>query len=121
MASCAAISSMFWQKSAIQAVPSACSRYPPVGSGALRSKTPMLSSPRKPPSKTLLPERSFRFTHQVKLSVSLWKRRSSHSRSPWPRRAFSSRCVKIVAHACTGGLTSPKFHSYAGIWPLGWR
>jgi hypothetical protein len=28
------------QKSAIHAVPSACSRYSPVGSGALRSKTP---------------------------------------------------------------------------------
>ena len=102
---------MFWQKSAIQAVPSACSRYPPVGSGALRSKTPMLSSPRKPPSKTLLPERSLRFTHQVKLSTSLWKARSSHSRSPWPRRACSRRYVKMVAQACTGGLTSPKFHS----------
>ena len=22
---------------------------------------------------------------------------------------------------CTGGLTSPKFHSYAGIWPFGCR
>ena len=46
---------MFWLKSAIQAVPSACSRWPPVGSGALRSKTPMLSRPRNPPSNTLLP------------------------------------------------------------------
>ena len=46
---------MFWQKSAIQAVPSACSRYPPVGSGALRSNTPMLSRPRNPPSNALLP------------------------------------------------------------------
>ena len=55
IASSMAISSMFWQKRAIQAVPSACSRYPPVGSGALRSKTPMLSNPRKPPSKTFRP------------------------------------------------------------------
>ena len=62
---------MFWLKRAIQAVPSACSRWPPVGSGALRSKTPMLSSPRKPPSKTFLPKRSLRFTHQVKFSISL--------------------------------------------------
>jgi hypothetical protein len=38
---------MFWLKRAIHAVPSACSRWPPVGSGALRSKTPMLSRPRK--------------------------------------------------------------------------
>ena len=73
---------MFWQKSAIQAVPSACSRYPPVGSGALRSKTPMLSSPRKPPSKTLLPSRSLRFTHQVKLSRSFWNARSSQFEVP---------------------------------------
>ena len=62
---------MFWLKRAIQAVPSACSRWPPVGSGALRSKTPMLSRPRKPPSKTFLPKRSLRFTHQVKFSTSL--------------------------------------------------
>src|SRR5579859_8203568 len=40
---------------------------PAVGSAALRSKTPMLSSPRKPPSKTLLPSASLRLTHQVKL------------------------------------------------------
>src|SRR5208337_4511076 len=51
---------MFWQNSAIQAVPSACSRYPPVGSGALRSNTPMLSRPRNPPSNTFLPKRSLR-------------------------------------------------------------
>jgi hypothetical protein len=32
---------MFWAKSATQAVPSACSRWPPVGRGALRSNTPI--------------------------------------------------------------------------------
>ena len=64
---------MFWLKRAIQAVPSACSRWPPVGSGALRSKMPMLSRPRKPPSNTFLPNRSLRFTHQVKFSKSLLK------------------------------------------------
>ena len=31
----------------------------------------MLSSPRKPPSKTFLPKRSLRFTHQVKFSSEL--------------------------------------------------
>ena len=62
---------MFWLNRAIQAVPSACSRWPPVGSGALRSNTPMLSRPRKPPSNTFLPKRSLRFTHQVKFSKSL--------------------------------------------------
>ncbi len=43
---------------------------PPVGSGALRSKTPMLSRPRNPPWKTLRPSVSLRLTHQVKLSSS---------------------------------------------------
>ena len=46
---------------------------PPTGSGAERSNGPMLSRPRKPPSKTLLPSASLRFTHQVKLISSLWK------------------------------------------------
>ena len=68
-----ASSAMFWLNSAIQAVPSACSRRPPVGSGALRSNTPMLSSPRKPPSNTFLPKRSLRFAHQVKFNSSLLK------------------------------------------------
>src|SRR5213075_1283066 len=89
---------MFWQNNAIHAVPSACSRYPPVGSGELRSKTPMLSRPRNPPSKTLLPVRSLRFTHHVKFSNSLWNERSSQSMSPVPFRCFSSRYVKIVDH-----------------------
>src|ERR1700749_525586 len=37
------ISLVFWHNNAIQEVPSACSRWPPGGSAALRSKTPMLS------------------------------------------------------------------------------
>src|SRR6187401_3224071 len=51
---------------AIQAVPSAWLIWPPVGNGALRSKMPILSSPRNPPWKTLRPSASLRFTHQVK-------------------------------------------------------
>src|SRR5262249_59710657 len=27
--------------------------------------------------------------------------------------------TRHAAQACTGGLTSPRDHSYAGIWPLG--
>src|SRR5262245_23866502 len=77
----------------------------------------MLSSPRNPPSNALFPARSLRFTYHVKLSSSLWKARSSHSMSASPR-AFARRCVKIVDQACTGGLTSPKFHSYAGSCPV---
>ena len=72
-ASSSAIASMLRQYMAIQLVPSDCSIWPPVGSGALRSKTPMLSSPRNPPWKTLLPSASLRLTHQVKFSSSLWK------------------------------------------------
>ena len=84
-----AIASRFRQYIAIQPVPSACSMCPPVGSGALRSNTPMLSSPRNPPWKTLRPSLSLRFTHQVKFSSSLWKMRSRNARSPLPRRFFS--------------------------------
>ena len=90
---------MFWLKRAIQAVPSACSRWPPVGSGALRSKMPMLSRPRKPPSKTFLPNRSLRFTHQVKFSRSLLNALLRKSRSISPRRAISVRCRNRVAQA----------------------
>ena len=36
----------------------------------------MLSSPRKPPANRLLPSASLRFTHQVKLSSSLWNTRA---------------------------------------------
>ena len=102
---------MFWLKRAIQAVPSACSRWPPVGSGALRSKMPMLSRPRKPPSKTFLPKRSFRFTHQVKLSSSLLKAALRNWTSASPCSDFSVRWRKRVAKAWTGGFTSLKFHS----------
>src|SRR5206468_4250993 len=63
----------------------------PVGRGALRSNTPMLSSPRKPPSKTFRPERSLRLTHQVKFSSSFWKQLFSHSVSPCPCSACSKR------------------------------
>ena len=55
-----------------------------VGSAELRSKTPMLSRPRKPPSNTFLPSRSLRFTHQVKLTSSLEKAYFRKSTSPRP-------------------------------------
>ena len=112
---------MFWLYSAIHAVPSAWSSQPPVGSGALRSNTPMLSSPRKPPWKMLRSSASLRLSHQPKLRISFWKAFSRNSRSPVPVRAFSSSYTNSVAQACTGGLTSLKFHSYAGSIPLGCR
>ena len=70
-ASSSAICSMFWQYSAIHAVPSAWSSWPPPGSGALRSKTPMLSRPRNPPWKTLRSSASLRLSHQVKFFMQL--------------------------------------------------
>ena len=81
------------------------------GQGALRSNTPMLSRPRKPPWKMLLPSASLRFTHQVKLSSSFWNTRSRKGRSPRPLACFSRLYTCQVAQACTGGLTSPKAHS----------
>ena len=84
-ASSIAMASMFREYIAIQLVPSDCSRCPPVGSGALRSNTPMLSRPRKPPWKMFIPSASFRLTHQVKFSSSLWKTRSRNFTSPAPR------------------------------------
>src|SRR5215469_14836901 len=102
---------MFCENRETHAVPSACSRVPPVGSGELRSKTPMLSNPRNPPSNRLLPKRSLRFTHQLKFNISLAKDLSRNLISAVPRKACSVRYRKIEAQACTGGLTSLKFHS----------
>jgi len=91
------------RRCATHAVPSACSRWPPVGSGALRSNTPMLSSPRKPPSNRFLPKRSLRFTHQLKFSISLAKDLLRNPRSASPLSACSVRYMKMVAQACTAG------------------
>jgi hypothetical protein len=75
----------------------------------------MLSSPRKPPLKTLLPSASSRLSHQVKLISSLWKIRSRNFRSCPP----SITNTRTAPRTCTGGLTSSKFHSYAGSAPFG--
>jgi hypothetical protein len=75
---------MLRENMAIQLVPSDCSRRPPPGTAELRSKTPMLSRPRKPPWKMLLPSESARLTHQVKWSSSLWNMVSRNTRSPAP-------------------------------------
>jgi hypothetical protein len=80
-----ALDSSVPQQNAIHAVPSACSSRWPLGSGFERSKTEMLSRPRKPPEKRLSPPRSSRFTHQVKVRSSFWKRRRRKSRSRAPR------------------------------------
>src|SRR5207249_12116267 len=72
----------FSENIAIQLVLSLCARWLPSGNEALRSNTPMLSSPRNPPWKILLPSESFRLTHQVKARSSLWKIVSRNARSP---------------------------------------
>ena len=80
---------MFWQYSAIHAVPSAWSIQPPVGSGALRSNTPMLSRPRNPPWKMFRLSASLRLSHQPKFFISFWKAFSRNALSAVPVVAFS--------------------------------
>ena len=109
-ASSSAIDSIVAQKKAIQAVPSACSMYWPLGSGLERSNRPMLSMPRKPPEKTFLPAGSWRLTHQVKSSSSFWNALARNARSRLPGGAVILY-TRQQAHACTGGFTSEKLNS----------
>ncbi len=67
----------------------------------------MLSRPMNPPWNRLLPPCSLLSTHQVKFISSLWKIRARKVKSVRP----SISKTLIAAHACTGGLTSEKFHS----------
>ena len=83
--------------------------------GAIDQIGEMLSRPRKPPAKRLLPSGSWRLSHQVKFSNSFWKTRSRKSRSRPPSMTNTRR----AASAWTGGLTSSKLHSYAGSAPFG--
>ena len=86
-ASSRAISSMFWQNSAIQAVPSACSRWPPVGSGARAVEDADVVEAQEAALEDVAPRRSLRLTHQVKLASSLWKARLRKAMSPCARAA----------------------------------
>src|SRR5665213_147366 len=95
----------------IQLVESDCSSREPSGRVALRSKTPILSMPRKPPSNILLPSLSLRFTHQVKLSSNFRNTVSRNFVSPFPVAALSISYTFQVAQAWTGGFTSEKDHS----------
>ena len=102
---------MLRQYIAIQLVASDCSIRLPVGKGWERSKTPILSRPRKPPSNTFLPSLSLRLTHHVKFSISLWKAFCKNCRSASPRTRLSILYTRHTAHAWTGGFTSPSAHS----------
>ena len=112
-----AISRRLRQNSAIHDVPSDCSSMPPSGSWADRSIGPMLSSPRKPPSNTLLPLASLRFTHQVKFSSSLWRTRSRKSKSraavdleDAQRRPGVHRRVDVAERPLVGGQLAVRVH-----------
>ena len=91
---------------AIHAVPSACSRWPPVGSGALRSNTPMLSRPRKPPSivltETVLAVHPPGVVQQKLLECRPEEFDICLATQAW----FSSEERR---RTCTGGFTSLKF------------
>src|SRR5579862_6394478 len=102
---------MFSEYMHIQLVESDCSRIDPSGSGVFRSKRPILSMPKNPPSKILLPCSSFRFTHQVKFIRSFRKIVSRNLKSPVPFAVLSEQYTFQVAHACTGGFTSENAHS----------
>lgn len=58
-------------------------------------------------------------TNHVKFNKSFWKTLSKNCTSSFPNSFLSILNTRNVAQACTGGLTSLKFHSYAGIWPSG--
>ena len=93
---------MVEQKKAIHAVPSACSRWPPVGRVCDRSNTPMLSSPRNPPEKTLSPWTSFRLTHHVKLRISFWNARARKTRSRFPAGGAPTDMAPTVSSSSSG-------------------
>jgi hypothetical protein len=91
---------MVCEQNAIQAVPSACSSDPPVGAARPIEHVDVVE-PRNPPSKTFLPDGSFRFVHQVKLQGA-WKADSRNA-----KRSFRPSCsiveyTNIVAQAWTG-------------------
>jgi len=119
-----ASSSMFWLNRAIQGrgrplAPSG----PQVGKrGATVKRTPMLSRPRKPPSNTFLAEAGpCGFTHQVKFSKSLLNVRLEKIQVRLAAQSLFGFCARRVSQMRgTGGFyVAVKFHSYAGIWPLG--
>jgi len=86
-------------------VPSACSKWPPVGSGGATVKDADVSRTEEASSNTFLPKRSLRFTHQVKFSKSLLNVALRKSRSASPRSALFGSVQESVANAVwTGDL-----------------
>ena len=79
----------------------------------------MLSSPRKPPAKTLSPLSSTRLTHHVKLSSSRWNALAKKLSVP-----FAGRAGHLVDAPAGPGVDRRidvvrSAKSYAGNWPLG--
>ena len=112
--------SMFRQYIAIQLVPSACSIMPPLGSGLLRSNTPILSSPRNPPSKMLLPFGVLAIHPPGEIHQQLMEHASPGMRSRLcPSASRRSGKQRQQAQACTGGFTSPNCPLVRGHLPVG--
>jgi len=76
---------------------------PPVGSEALRSNTPMLSSPRNPPWKMFRSPASLRLSPPAEVLHQLLEGVLQERPVPWPVVRFSYSYRNSVAHACTGG------------------
>ena len=100
-------------------LPATKTPHQPPGAHARLTRPPLRSFTSRPHSRTalsfgsptLLPFLSFLFTHQVKLSSNFWNTFSKKNKSALPL-CFSSILKTLkVAQACTGGLTSLKFHS----------
>ena len=64
----------------------------------------MLSSPRNPPSKTLMPWLSTLLTHHAKFISSFWKHFSRNTRVRFAGARFSGWYTRQHAQACTGGF-----------------
>ena len=71
----------------------------------------MLSRPRKPPSKTFLPKRSLRFTHQVKFSSSLLNARLQEIHVRLAAQGLLGAVQEQGRPRVDRGFTSLKFHS----------
>ena len=90
------------------------------GSGCERSKTPMLSRPRKPPANRLLPVGVLAVHPPGEVEQQLLEDAREEQRGRAGRCGAGRSCRRAsTAQACTGGFTSPKANSYAGIWPFG--
>ena len=123
MASSSAISSMFWQKSAIQAVPSACSSVPAGGQRrAAVEHADVVQARGSRPGRRCCPDGSLRFTHQVKFSSSLWKHSSRNAQvAPAPRSRLQVLQEQRPPTRAPAGSRRRSSTRRPGICPFGCR